>query len=133
VILLCIAWEFLVDKVFATHDSAMSVVTNQTVLENNHQVNPKQQFTNFMVQLHEVTKTYQNGRDALLRSNLQVKTGEFLFITGSSGSGKSTLLKLLYGEELATQGDVIVNDFNVSKLKGDRLSHLRQQIGIPRL
>ncbi|AFZ00888.1 cell division ATP-binding protein FtsE [Calothrix sp. PCC 6303] len=113
----------------------MSVVTNQktpnqTVLEKNRQVNPEKQSTNLMVQLHEVTKTYANGRDALLGSNLQVKRGEFLFVTGSSGSGKSTLLKLLYGEELATQGEVIVNDFNVSRLKGDRLSHLRQQIGI---
>jgi cell division transport system ATP-binding protein len=77
-----------------------------------------------------VTKTYKNGRDALLDCNLQVKRGEFLFVTGCSGSGKSTLLKLLYGEELATQGEVIVNDFSVSQLKGDRLSRLRQQIGI---
>jgi cell division transport system ATP-binding protein len=120
---------------FPTHDFPMSVVTNpQTstpaVLENNRKVTPEKQSTDFIVQLRGVTKTYKNGRDALLDCNLQVKRGEFLFVTGCSGSGKSTLLKLLYGEELATQGEVIVNDFSVSQLKGDRLSRLRQQIGI---
>ncbi|MEA5513994.1 cell division ATP-binding protein FtsE [Nodularia sp. UHCC 0506] len=83
-----------------------------------------------MVQLHSVTKTYKNGCYALLNVNLEVKRKEFLFITGPSGSGKSTLLKLLYGEELSTQGDVIVNGCNVKTLRGDRLSRLRRRIGI---
>jgi cell division transport system ATP-binding protein len=83
-----------------------------------------------MVQLRGVAKTYSNGQDALSNINLEVKKGEFLFITGPSGSGKSTLLKLLYGEELATQGEVIVDECNVSSLRGDRLSLLRRRIGI---
>ncbi|BAY77441.1 cell division ATP-binding protein FtsE [Nostoc linckia NIES-25] len=82
------------------------------------------------VQLQSVTKTYTNGSHALLNVNLQVKKGEFLFITGPSGSGKSTLLKLLYGQELATQGEVIVDECNVAALRGDRLSLLRRRIGI---
>jgi cell division transport system ATP-binding protein len=83
-----------------------------------------------MVQLRSVTKTYTNGCPALLDINLQVKKGEFLFITGPSGSGKSTLLKLLYGAEFPSQGEVIVDDCNVAKMKGDRLSLLRRRIGI---
>lgn len=82
------------------------------------------------VQLHSVTKIYTNGCHALLNANLEVKQGEFLFITGPSGSGKSTLLKLLYGEELPTQGEVIVDECNVAALRGDRLSSLRRRIGI---
>ncbi|MBC1238266.1 cell division ATP-binding protein FtsE [Nostoc sp. 2RC] len=82
------------------------------------------------VQLQSVTKTYSNGSHALLNANLEVKKGEFLFITGPSGSGKSTLLKLLYGQELPTQGEVIVDECNVAALKGDRLSLLRRRIGI---
>ena len=82
------------------------------------------------VQLQSVTKTYANGTHALLSANLEVKKGEFLFITGPSGSGKSTLLKLLYGQELPTQGEVIVDDCNVAGLRGDRLSLLRRRIGI---
>lgn len=83
-----------------------------------------------MVQLRGVTKTYTNGYDALLDVSIEIKQGEFLFITGPSGSGKSTLLKLLYGEELPTQGEVIVDEFDVAALRGDRLSLLRRRIGI---
>ncbi len=83
-----------------------------------------------MVQLRGVTKTYFNGSHALLDVNLEVKRGEFLFITGPSGSGKTTLLKLLYGQEQPTEGEVIVDDYNVGALRGDRLYLLRRRIGI---
>ncbi|MBW4567482.1 MAG: cell division ATP-binding protein FtsE [Tolypothrix carrinoi HA7290-LM1] len=83
-----------------------------------------------MVQLRSLTKIYNNGSQALFDLNLEVKQGDFLFITGPSGSGKSTLLKLLYGEELPTQGEVMVDECNVAKMKGDRLSFLRRRIGI---
>lgn len=83
-----------------------------------------------MVLLHSVTKTYTNGVHVLSDVNLEIKKGQFLFITGASGSGKSTLLKLLYGEELPTQGEVIVDGSNVATLHGDRLSFLRRRIGI---
>jgi cell division transport system ATP-binding protein len=83
-----------------------------------------------MVSLRGVNKTYTNGSKALVNVSLEIKRGDFLFITGPSGSGKSTLLKLLYGEEYADAGDVIVDGCNLSALKGDRLSQLRRRIGI---
>ena len=83
-----------------------------------------------MVQLQQVSKIYRNGSKALLDVNLQIRPGDFLFVTGPSGSGKSTLLKLLYGEERPTQGSVVVNDCQVSNLRGNSLSMLRRRIGV---
>ena len=112
----------------------MPVITpNNTInksVDLQNQKNSKENSTEFMVRLRSVTKTYANGANALIDANLSIKKGEFLFITGPSGSGKSTLLKLLYGEELATQGEVIVDECDLSGLRGDNLSLLRRRIGI---
>ncbi|NET73330.1 MAG: cell division ATP-binding protein FtsE [Sphaerospermopsis sp. SIO1G2] len=83
-----------------------------------------------IVELRSVTKAYTQNSYTLLNASLNIQKGEFVFVTGPSGSGKSTFLKLLYGQELPTQGEVIVNNLNVEKLRGDRLSFLRRQIGI---
>ncbi|WP_414527468.1 cell division ATP-binding protein FtsE [Nodularia chucula] len=101
--------------------------SNQTAESQNQ---PDSNARGAMVQLRSVTKTYTNGCQALLDVNLDIKPQEFLFITGPSGSGKSTLLKLLYGQELATEGNVIVDGLDVKSLRGDRLSQLRRRIGI---
>lgn len=106
------------------------VKTEKSVDKQNSETQQHVSNTAAKVQLQSVTKTYANGSHALLNANLEVKKGEFLFITGPSGSGKSTLLKLLYGQELPTQGEVIVDECNVAGLKGDRLSLLRRRIGI---
>nr|WP_290222495.1 cell division ATP-binding protein FtsE [Trichocoleus desertorum] len=91
---------------------------------------PQPTATTPIIQLQSVTKTYPNGSRGLLGVNLEVKRGSFLFVTGPSGSGKTTFLKLLYGAERPNQGDVVVDDYNLSKLRGDRLSLLRRRIGI---
>lgn len=83
-----------------------------------------------IIRLQNISKTYRNGSQALIDINLDVKRGDFLFITGPSGSGKSTLLKLLYGEEIPSQGEIEVDRDCPATLRGDRLSRLRRRIGI---
>lgn len=83
-----------------------------------------------IIHLEQVSKVYDNGCRALIDVNLQIRHGDFLFVTGPSGSGKSTLLKLLYGEERPSQGEVTVNGVPLSQAYGNRLSMLRRQIGI---
>lgn len=83
-----------------------------------------------IVRLQQVTKVYPNGSNALVDVSLQIRSGEFWFITGPSGSGKSTLLKLLYGEERPTQGEVLVHNHSLTRSRGNDLSMLRRRIGV---
>ncbi|HEY9646263.1 MAG TPA: cell division ATP-binding protein FtsE [Chroococcidiopsis sp.] len=83
-----------------------------------------------VVRLQQVTKTYENGSKALVDVNLQIRQGDFLFVTGPSGSGKSTLLKLLYGAERPEKGEIVVNNQSLTRLRGDKLSMLRRRIGV---
>ncbi|NJK99223.1 MAG: cell division ATP-binding protein FtsE [Spirulinaceae cyanobacterium RM2_2_10] len=83
-----------------------------------------------VVRLQAVTKTYDNQTWALAGVNLNLRRGDFLFITGASGAGKSTLLKLLYGAEQPSAGRVYVAGYEVDRLQGDRLARFRRRIGV---
>ncbi|MEM9905834.1 MAG: cell division ATP-binding protein FtsE, partial [Cyanobacteria bacterium P01_D01_bin.44] len=73
---------------------------------------------------------YRNGSEALRNVSLTINRGDFLFVTGPSGAGKSTLLKLLYGQESANDGEIIVNNHSLSNLRGNKLAMLRRNIGV---
>ena len=83
-----------------------------------------------MIIMEDVTKTYTSGVPALNGINLHVQKGEFVFIVGKSGSGKSTLIKLVLKEINATSGEVIVNGFNLKKLRRRKIPALRRTIGV---
>lgn len=83
-----------------------------------------------VVRLHEVTKTYPNGRTALRDVELAIPEGDFVFLVGPSGAGKSTLIKLLIGDELPTHGTVVVDGIDVARLPRRELPKLRRRIGI---
>ncbi len=68
-----------------------------------------------------------NQVKALDGVNLQVERGEFAAIVGTSGSGKSTLLHLLGGLDKPTEGKVLVDDKDISELKGDALCIFRRR------
>lgn len=83
-----------------------------------------------MIEFRGVHKTYDTGIKALKDINIRIDKGEFVFIVGASGAGKSTFLKLIMREEVASAGEVIVNDFKLSKLRRREIPYLRRTMGI---
>lgn len=83
-----------------------------------------------MIEFKGVHKTYDSGIKALRDVNIRIDKGEFVFIVGSSGAGKSTFLKLIMREEVANAGEVIVNDYRLTKLKRREIPYLRRTMGI---
>ncbi|MBA2254112.1 MAG: cell division ATP-binding protein FtsE [Chloroflexi bacterium] len=82
------------------------------------------------VALHGVSKTYGNGKRALVDVDLLVPEGDFVFLVGPSGAGKSTLIKLLVRDELPTSGSVFIAGQDLARLKRRHVPRLRRQIGI---
>lgn len=82
-----------------------------------------------MIQLFHVYKYYRKDFVALEDVNLKIEKGEFVFVTGSSGAGKSTLLKVLFCEERADQGQILIGGKNISRLKERQIPFLRRNIG----
>lgn len=83
-----------------------------------------------MIEFKNVSKTYKNGTHALYDVNLIVEDGEFAYIIGPTGSGKSTLIKLLDGEEIPTNGHVLVSGVDVGRLKKSKVYLYRRKIGV---
>lgn len=83
-----------------------------------------------MITLEGVTKSYNpKGQPALNNISLHINKGEFVFIVGNSGSGKSTLIKLLLKELEATSGKIMVNGYEVNKLRRRKIPKFRRGIG----
>jgi cell division transport system ATP-binding protein len=83
-----------------------------------------------MLELRKVTKAYPNGPVALNDVTLSVAQGEFVFVVGQSGAGKTTLTKLLLREEKPTQGQIILNGRDITKLRASEIPYLRRSIGV---
>jgi cell division transport system ATP-binding protein len=78
--------------------------------------------------LDNVSKRYPSAAGAVLNGiSLHVAAGEWVFLVGASGMGKTTFLKLLYREEVADEGRVMVGGEDVAALPGSRL---RRSMGI---
>ena len=83
-----------------------------------------------MITLESVSKSYSTGVPALKDVSLHIDKGEFVFIVGDSGSGKSTLIKLLLRELTPTSGRIIVNNYDLSRLRRRKVAKFRRNVGV---
>lgn len=83
-----------------------------------------------MIKFYHVQKVYDSGSFALVDINLTIQDGEFLFLVGPSGAGKSTLLKMIYMEQLPTDGVVTVGRFTSTGIDSRKILDLRRHVGV---
>jgi cell division transport system ATP-binding protein len=82
-----------------------------------------------VIETHQLSKFYSRGLYALRDLSLTVGKGEFVFLTGPSGAGKSTLLRLLLAQEKPSEGDIVVNGHDLSRLSRGEIQEYRRGIG----
>lgn len=83
-----------------------------------------------VLEVKNIEKYYGNKGNltkAIDNISFNVFKGEFVGIMGASGSGKTTLLNCISTIDKVTSGDVIVNNNNITKLKGDKLNKFRRE------
>lgn len=83
-----------------------------------------------MIEMKDVYKKYPNGVIASNGISVKINKGEFVYVVGPSGAGKSTFIKLMYREERATSGSIIVNNTDVTALRDQKVPLLRRQLGV---
>lgn len=68
-----------------------------------------------MIQLNNVSKQYEEGKYAVNHLNLEIKDGEIFGFLGPNGAGKSTTLKMMTGITSLTEGNIVINNFDITK------------------
>lgn len=83
-----------------------------------------------IIQMADVSKSYENGVSALQDISVSIKKGEFVFLIGQSGAGKTTFIRLLFREELPTTGQIMVGGRSIIRLSRKEIAILRRNIGV---
>lgn len=82
-----------------------------------------------ILEVKNIKKIYETKKvktEALTNVNFSVSKGEFIAIMGESGSGKTTLLNIIATLDKSTEGSVLINGKNISKLRDSEISSFRR-------
>ncbi|MBN1931116.1 MAG: cell division ATP-binding protein FtsE [Desulfobacterales bacterium] len=82
-----------------------------------------------IIQMFHVHK-YYGSKNALVDITLDISKNEFVFISGPSGAGKTTLLKLLYLGECVSEGQILLDGMNLSRISRRQIPFLRRKFGL---
>jgi len=83
---------------------------------------------NVIIKLENVHKDYKMGEskvEAVRGVNLEIKKGDFIAIVGPSGSGKSTMMNLIGALDLASEGEIFLDEQNIEHLHESELARIR--------
>lgn len=81
------------------------------------------------IEFNKVSKKYQMGEieiNALNNTDFKIEKGELVVILGPSGAGKTTCLNILGGMDTVTDGEVYVDNINITKLNRKGLINYRR-------
>lgn len=79
-----------------------------------------------MILVENVHKVYPDGTRALKGVSFRIEKGEFVGLMGPSGSGKSTLLHIIAGLDKPTEGRVLVDGKDITRMDEDQLAEFRK-------
>ena len=85
---------------------------------------------NNILEVKNIEKYYGNKSNltkAIDNISFTVKEGEFIGIMGASGSGKTTLLNCISTIDRVTSGKIVINNQDITKLKGNKLNKFRRE------
>ena len=83
-----------------------------------------------MIELKNVSKVVRSGAEDLTILNdvsLTIPDGEFVAVTGASGSGKSTLLGLIAGLDAPSEGEILIDGADITRMSEDALAQIRSE------
>ena len=83
-----------------------------------------------MIRFQQVSKAYRGGRQALQKVDFHLQPADMAFLTGHSGAGKSTLLKLICAIERPSDGKIMFNGHDITRIDSKQIPFLRRNIGI---
>lgn len=87
-------------------------------------------FMKEILKISNIEKYYGNKSNltkAIDDISLEVEEGEFVAIMGASGSGKTTLLNCISTIDRVTAGHILVDNVDITKLKGEKLNKYRSK------
>ncbi|CAG9619404.1 ABC transporter ATP-binding protein [Sutcliffiella rhizosphaerae] len=87
-----------------------------------------------MITFQDVSKTYEDGTNAVQSLNIEIEEGEFFVLIGPSGCGKTTTLKMINRLHNVTNGDILIdgksiNSHNIHELRWN-IGYVLQQIAL---
>lgn len=81
------------------------------------------------IKIKNLYKKYKVGETVVVANNgisFSIEKGEFVVILGPSGAGKSTVLNILGGMDSCDEGEIIVDNTNISKFNNKELTKYRR-------